>query len=255
MGGDGVQSGPRCVCSPRGQLNRGASLVRVAVAWALDRLGPRRRGEREIQRKALVAYQRLCRPVMEELLGTEGYWRCCAAMLREYDGFAVHLPLLRDRNNRRQFFGNVPFMLSLYRALRGEFALNQEEALRLLSSISAYKVRKEYERAPWLRFLMARLGRNRLFNRLGLLQVQYRPEEYGWAATYPVTSAEIAFDMTRCGLVDWFRDRGAPEIAPIACEGDYIAAELLPGLRFIRTKTLAAGDAICDFRYVRARED
>jgi hypothetical protein len=57
--------------------------------------------------------------------------------------------------------------------------------------------------------------------------------------------------MTKCGLLDWFRDQGASEIAPIACEGDLIRTESLKGLKFIRTKTIANGDEICDFRFVK----
>jgi len=76
-------------------------------------------------------------------------------------------------------------------------------------------------------------------------------EEYGWATEFPESDAYLALNFTRCGLADWFRDQGVPEIAPIACEGDFIVAEFLTGLELKRTKTIAGGDDICDFRYVK----
>jgi hypothetical protein len=80
----------------------------------------------ELGQDKVVEYQKLCRPKIEELLGAENYDRCCIAMLREYDEFAPHLPILEDSNNRGVFFRNAPFILSLYRALLGEFALTYQ---------------------------------------------------------------------------------------------------------------------------------
>jgi len=55
-------------------------------------------------------------------------------------------------------------------------------------------------------------------------------------------------------VTDWFREQGVLEIAPIACEGDYIQFALWKGLKFIRTKTLAGGDEVCDFRFVKVKK-
>lgn len=203
-------------------------------------------------RDELVAYQALCGPKVAELLGAENVDRCYQAMLREYDEFAPRLPVLEGSGNRRQFYHNAPFLLSLYRTLLGEFNLDREEALDLLGQITRYKVRKDWEKGHGAtKFLYGMLSRSAFIRKLGKRQLTYKDEAYGWAAEFPESDATLAFDMTRCGLVDWFGDQGVPEIAPIACEGDYIVAEYMTGLELVRTKTIAAGDEICDFRYVR----
>ena len=199
----------------------------------------------------VIKYQILSRPKIEELLGAENYERCCSGMLKEYDVFASSLPVLEDDNNHSQFYNSAPFMLSLYRTLLGEFAFDQDEALDLLNKITCYKVREDYKNRFVERFFLARIAESEFIRELGMKKLEYRVEQYGWAIEFPESNAHMAFDMTRCGLADWFRDQGVPEIAPIACEGDYVTAEFYTGLELIRTKTIAGGDEICDFRYVK----
>ncbi len=205
----------------------------------------------ELGQEKVIEYQTLCRPKIEELLGAENYERCCAAMASAYDAFAPRLPVLEDKNNRDVFFRNAPFMLSLYRALLDEFALSQEAALDTLSQITAYKVREDYGNDPAMKFIMSRVARSDLLRKLFVSVWEREDEPYGWATEFPQSDAYIAIDVTRCGLVDWYTDQGVPEIAPIGCEGDFIMAEFMTGLKLLRTKTIAGGDAICDFRYVR----
>lgn len=199
----------------------------------------------------IVEYQTLCRPKIEELLGAENYDRCCAAMATAYDAFAPRLPTLEDRNNHDVFFRNAPFTLSLYRALLGEFALSPDTALDMVSQITAYKVRESYGNDPVMKFIMSRIAKSDLCKRMFVSVWQRQDEAYGWTTEFPPSDAYVAIDVTRCGLVDWYTDQGAPEIAPVGCEGDFIMAEFMTGLDLIRTKTIAGGDALCDFRYIR----
>jgi len=205
----------------------------------------------ELGQDKVVEYQKLCRPKIEELLGAENYDRCCAAMSTAYDEFAPRLPILEDSNNRGVFFRNAPFILSLYRTLLGEFALSQNEALDMLSQITGYKVREDYRNDPVMKFIMSRIARSDLFRKMYLSMWERQDEKYGWAAEFPESDAYIAYDITRCGLVDWYTDQGVPEIAPIGCEGDFIMVEFMTGLKLARTKTIADGDDICVFRYVK----
>ena len=228
----------------------GVAVGTVALASGIVRLRGKK-SPHELGQDRVVEYQKLCRSKIEELLGAENYDRCCAAMLREYDKFAPRLPILEGGKNNGTFFRNAPFILSLYRALLGEFALSQDEALDMLSQITCYKVRKDYENDFVARFVMSRVARSDLFRKMLMSRFEYRDEEYGWASEFPESDAYMAIDMTRCGLADWFGDQGVPEIAPIACEGDFIVAEFMTGLKLVRTKTIAGGDDICDFRYVK----
>jgi hypothetical protein len=201
----------------------------------------------------VIAYQELSRPKIEELLGAENYDRCCTAMLRAYDSFAPQLPTFEDDKNRDQFYRSAPFMLSLYLTLLGEFAYRQDKALDLLRKITLFKVRVDWEKNyPVSKFFYANLAKSKFLLNLGKKRFEeYQDEEYGWAAEFPESDAYLAIDFTRCGLVDWFKDQGVPEIAPIGCEGDLIVAEYYQGLEFIRTKTIANGDEYCDFRFVK----
>jgi hypothetical protein len=215
----------------------------------------RRAGEKsayELGEDAVVEYQKLSRPKIEELLGATNYDRCCTAMLREYGGFAHDLPAIKGKRNRATFYANAPFILSLYRALLGEFAFLQDTALPILNEITCYKVRKDWEKRVITRFVISRTAKSEFFKKLTLKGFAWEnDEEYGWAAEFPQSDAYIAVNMIRCGLVKWFRQQGVPEIAPIACEGDFVLAEFMTGLELRRTKTLAEGDPICDFRYVK----
>lgn len=205
----------------------------------------------QLGRDMVTDYQKLCRPKIEEMLGAESYDRCCGAMLAAYDEFAPGLPILGDSNNRDIFLRNAPFILSLYHALLGEFALGQHVALDTLSQITDYKVREQYGNDPVMKFIMSRIAEDDLFRKMFLKIWERRDEEYGWATEFPESDAYIAVDVTRCGLVDWYTDQGVPEIAPIGCDGDYIMAEFMTGLKLVRTKTIADGDDICDFRYMK----
>ena len=60
---------------------------------------------------------------------------------------------------------------------------------------------------------------------------------------------EIAFDVVRCPLAQYFKDQGAPELTKAAaCKLDYQMAKVW-GLEFVRTQTIAEGHSFCDFRF------
>jgi len=231
----------------------GVSLGTTIVASNIGFVGcAMNRSEEDIHRDQVIDYQKLSRPKIEELLGAENYDRCRTAMLREYDQFAPHLPLIKGKRNRNTFYASAPFMLSLYHALLGEFAFSQDKALDILNQITSYKVRKDWENRTITRFVMSHAAGSEFFRKLTLKGFKWEGEEkYGWAAEFPESDAYIAVNITRCGLVKWFREQDVPEIAPIACKGDFVWAEFMTGLKLVRTKTLAEGDDICDFRYVK----
>jgi hypothetical protein len=232
----------------------GATVGTLALASGILWLRREEKGTYELGLDAIDEYQKLSRPKIEELLGAENYDRCCTAMRREYEEFAPRLPAFDGKSNRSNFYANAPFMLSLYRTLLGEFTCGQDEALDMLSQITNFKVRKDFEEnQPITRFFMSRVAKSEFIRKLTLTRFEWEDEEYGWASEFPESDAYIAADVTRCGLVDWYTDQGVPEIAPIACEGDFVWAEFMTGLELKRTKTIAAGDDVCDFRYVRAQ--
>lgn len=57
-------------------------------------------------------------------------------------------------------------------------------------------------------------------------------------------------NVTRCGIVKFLKQENAPEIAHLLCNGDYHICRFLPrGIEFRRTKVIADGATVCDFRY------
>ena len=211
------------------------------------------RDESEKHRSEIIQFQKWCKPVISELLGADNYGRFCMSALNEYDKFASQLPCYEDEMNRSLFYANCPWMLSNYRALVGEFNLNKIRALEMLREISNFKHRKKFEnQSVVMKFIYPRIAKYDFLREATLKKFMIKKDErYGWASVFPKSDAYIAVDYTKCGLTGWFRDQGVPEIAPIACEGDYIQFALWKGLKFARTKTIANGDEICDMRFVK----
>lgn len=240
--------------SRRQYLIRSGGVLSAALVLGGGFLWFKRRKEKtpyELGRDKILEYQKISSPKIIDLLGAANFDRCCAAMHKAYDGFADKLPALKGNRNISTFYANAPFMLSLYRVLLGEFSLPRNDALSHLSQITNYKVKKDFENRAAMRFLMSRTAESSFFRKLVLKGFEWENEEYGWATEFPQSDAYIAVNVTRCGLVKWFKEQGVPEIAPVACEGDFIWAEYMKGLELRRTKTLARGDELCDFRYVK----
>jgi hypothetical protein len=80
-------------------------------------------------------------------------------------------------------------------------------------------------------------------------------EKHGWLFEFPRKDFFMGQNCLQCGALLWLQEQGAPEICTIICSTDYISASYLKGLTFIRTKTLADGDEMCDFQYYRADRD
>jgi len=60
---------------------------------------------------------------------------------------------------------------------------------------------------------------------------------------------EVAFDVTRCPLAEYFAAQGTPELTRhAACSLDYRMAEQW-GVTLQRTRTIAEGHPVCDFRF------
>ena len=75
----------------------------------------------------------------------------------------------------------------------------------------------------------------------------------GYVARYVPTKMGIGFDMVRCPVAEYFRAHSAGDVGTHTwCMLDYSIAEMV-GNKLLRTRTLAAGDDRCDFRWWPAR--
>lgn len=206
----------------------------------------------ETHKTEIVQFHETCKPIISKLLGSENYNRFCEAALREYDNFASQIPTLEDNGNKNNFFEYGPFMLSTYRALLGEFSIDQNKALDILRQITNFKVQKTVENMPAnLKAVYSGVATSDSIRDLTLKIMTYEDEKYGWATVFPKSDAYMAIDFTKCGLTEWLKEQGVPEITPIACDSDVILFGTMTGLTFQRSKTIAKGDEICDFRFVK----
>ena len=65
---------------------------------------------------------------------------------------------------------------------------------------------------------------------------------------YPKKKGEFRMDITECPYHKYLKEAGCPEINILFCENDVYQYGNLPGLKFVRTKTIGAGDELCDFK-------
>ena len=65
------------------------------------------------------------------------------------------------------------------------------------------------------------------------------------------TDKSFAYNVTKCGFAEYFRNKGEPEIGYLMlCATDFaIADALCPNWDFRRTQTIMEGASHCDFRY------
>ena len=61
---------------------------------------------------------------------------------------------------------------------------------------------------------------------------------------------DYGFNFTECGWLKLIQNEGAEDIAPYACLCDYARMQAF-GIGFKRTKTIATGAEICDFRFLK----
>lgn len=64
---------------------------------------------------------------------------------------------------------------------------------------------------------------------------------------------DFGYNYTECALVKFFRANNIPEIAPYVCINDFLRSKTL-GTGLQRSKTLAQGDEVCNFRYKKGRK-
>lgn len=84
---------------------------------------------------------------------------------------------------------------------------------------------------------------------------QKREYPDNWVATFVPgdgSDFDYGYDYSECAIVKYLKAHGAEEVAPYICLNDFIRSRAYgTGLR--RTKTIAQGDGICNFRYKKGR--
>ena len=65
---------------------------------------------------------------------------------------------------------------------------------------------------------------------------------------YPKEKGSFRMDIIQCPYNIYLTEQGCPELNILFCENDVHSYGNLPGLKFSRTKTIGAGDELCDFK-------
>ena len=65
---------------------------------------------------------------------------------------------------------------------------------------------------------------------------------------YPKEKSSFRMDIIQCPYHTYLKEAGCLELNILFCENDVHSYGNLPGLKFTRTKTIGAGDELCDFK-------
>ncbi|MHA2100300.1 MAG: L-2-amino-thiazoline-4-carboxylic acid hydrolase [Candidatus Kariarchaeaceae archaeon] len=79
---------------------------------------------------------------------------------------------------------------------------------------------------------------------------QLYDNEYFKLEIIEADDTKYGFDLNRCYYYDIFKLNNHEDLGPILCEYDYLISDNLnEWIKFDRTKTIASGDSICNFRF------
>ena len=71
---------------------------------------------------------------------------------------------------------------------------------------------------------------------------------------YPKEKDSFRMDIIQCPYHEYLTEQGCPELNILFCENDVHSYGNLPGLKFTRTKTIGAGNDLCDFHLELVKE-
>ena len=172
--------------------------------------------------------------------------------------FEARLPNLPDvggeRNWDTEFIPIAAWYVSLYESMR-QNGKTAEDVGKLIYDLNEYSLAS----VPKEKILAEK---ERLFSQE---YIQYQRDWAEWTQKRELSANWVAHfipgngknfdygvDYVECGLVKYFRSQGTPELAPYICPTDFDRSRTYAtGLQ--RTKTIARGDGLCNFRFKKDR--
>ena len=142
--------------------------------------------------------------------------------------------------------------LAFYRSCKS-LGLSEREMGRLIYEIAENYAQSISSLKKWLyrKAIFSKKMKNYWRNWLIESQKHLYPEN--WVGDFVEgdgKSSNYGFNFTECGWLKLVDKEGAGDVAPYACLCDYARMRAL-GIGFKRTKTIAAGANLCDFRFIK----
>lgn len=170
-----------------------------------------------------------------------------AYIQRRYAALQCQNPHAANSSQRRRLNNLILPGLALYQALR-EANLSQDESLAETERLfRATLFINERRFAAWLNLLPDPFP----IVRIMLRQVERTAHAEAEHEIIEDSPQCFAFNAHRCFLMESLRFYQAPELSLLYCKTDDWVAEAMPKVRWLRTKTIGHGDAVCDFRWER----
>jgi len=174
---------------------------------------------------------------------------------REYENLIPDLPYIGGDDNSRLtaimiFSGHS---LALYRAMK-RHGRTAEEIGRIIyeNAETQLKNNPQQPRQQGQQMLTEELQK-RLKEHAK--KSQQRTYSYDWVFSFVEGDGkefDFGFDYTECGICKFYKSQGAEELTPYLCLLDYPKYKAL-GIQLTRTKTIADGAGICDFRFKKSQ--
>lgn len=171
-------------------------------------------------------------------------WKTAENHFRQLVSENVHIPKEVAVHTNKNIFPAI----AVYKAVQGKYS---EKALEILEKGSAEVSEKS---GRMLSKMLKIPGFKSIFMKIFSLGVKTAfGEKAGFSYRFNSdTSRDLEFDMLKCPYADYCKKYGCEEIAHIFCKNDEYAYGSLPGIKFIRTKTIGTGGSCCDFKYKRS---
>ncbi|MDK9718752.1 MAG: L-2-amino-thiazoline-4-carboxylic acid hydrolase [Trichlorobacter sp.] len=191
------------------------------------------------------------RAFIEPEFGKERTQQLIRSALRRFETLLPTLPDVGgDRNWDTQYLPIAAWYVALYEPMK-TYGKTAEDVGKLMYELRKY----ELEHTP--PDILTKQG-NKLFEPGSIKEMREwaawtQKKEYpaNWIATFvegDSTHFDFGYNYSECALVKFFNAQGASELAPYVCLNDFTQSKA-QGTGLERSKTIAQGDGLCNFRY------
>ena len=192
---------------------------------------------------------------LEPELGTAQTKKVTQQALSRFEALLPQLPDVGgERNPDTEFIPIAAWYIALYEPMKAA-GKTPADLGKLIYDLNVFSL-SSYPPAQALS------TKENLFSPAGLNELrdwaawtQRRELSGNWVATFIPSEGQnfdYGINYTECGLVKYLKSQGLSELSPYVCLNDFPKSQIL-GTGLQRTKTIANGDGICNFRYKKDR--